>query len=172
LYVSAVHRSTNSRCFLPCALWERSMDLFRWFTLIVISTRFSLLKALLTERWSPRAYPSIWTSTQSDFTHGTMFWYGAYENVPDNRMANEEGLIANGTSIHAGLRTRLWGKTFSDYDHDEKVGFVYIETDGMNLSSQSYERYRCPWNTRHCRRNCQDCRDYKPGLSQHRHRRD
>jgi agmatinase len=45
-------------------------------------------------------------------------------------MANEEGLIANGTSIHAGLRTRLFGKTFSDYEHDEKVGFVYIETDG------------------------------------------
>jgi hypothetical protein len=48
-----------------------------------------------------------------------------------SRMANEEGLIANGTSIHAGLRTRLLGKTFSDYDHDETVGFVYIEADGM-----------------------------------------
>jgi agmatinase len=45
-------------------------------------------------------------------------------------MASEEGLIANGTSIHAGLRTRLWGKSFSDYDHDENVGFVYIEADG------------------------------------------
>lgn len=45
-------------------------------------------------------------------------------------MANAEGLIANGTSIHAGLRTRLWGKSFNDYDHDESVGFVYIEADG------------------------------------------
>ena len=48
-------------------------------------------------------------------------------------MASEEGLIANGTSIHAGLRTRLFGKTFSDFDHDEEVGFVYIETDGTFL---------------------------------------
>lgn len=46
------------------------------------------------------------------------------------RMANEESLIANGTSIHAGLRTRLWGNDFRDYDHDEQVGFVYIEADG------------------------------------------
>ena len=56
--------------------------------------------------------------------------------VTDSRMANEEGLIANGTSIHAGLRTRLFGKSFSDYDHDEKVGFVYIETDGPPLVIQ------------------------------------
>jgi len=46
-------------------------------------------------------------------------------------MASEEGLIANGTSIHAGLRTRLWGHSFSDYDHDEQVGFVYVEADGL-----------------------------------------
>lgn len=57
---------------------------------------------------------------------------GVYENIQEFtfRMANEEGLIANGSSIHAGLRTRLSGKSFSDYEHDEKVGFVYIESDG------------------------------------------
>lgn len=56
-------------------------------------------------------------------------------------MANEEGLIANGTSIHAGLRTRLWGKDFSDYDHDEKVGFVYIEADGSSQILESNIRH-------------------------------
>ena len=57
------------------------------------------------------------------------------------RMANEEGLIANGTSIHAGLRTRLWGKDFSDYEHDEQVGFVYIEADGLSLIIEIDIRY-------------------------------
>jgi agmatinase len=47
-------------------------------------------------------------------------------------MAAREGLIANGTSIHAGLRTKLMGNTFHDYDNDELVGFVYIETDGFS----------------------------------------
>jgi hypothetical protein len=46
------------------------------------------------------------------------------------RIAAKEGLIANGTSIHAGLRTRLMGNAFYDYDIDEQLGFVYIETDG------------------------------------------
>jgi len=50
--------------------------------------------------------------------------------LTDFRIAGEEGLIANGTSIHAGLRTRLWGSSFGDYEEDEKIGFVYIEADG------------------------------------------
>jgi len=62
-------------------------------------------------------------------------------------MANEEGLIANGTSIHAGLRTRLSGTSFSDYDHDDKVGFVYIETDGRLHIITAEIRYRYNWDT-------------------------
>jgi len=73
------------------------------------------------DTWSPGVMPSAWSSTQSELNHGTMFW-----------MASKEGLIANGTSIHAGLRTRLAGKTFSDYEHDAKVGFVYIEADDID----------------------------------------
>jgi len=45
--------------------------------------------------------------------------------------ASEEGLIANGSSIHAGLRTRLWGSSFRDYDDDESLGFVYIEAEDI-----------------------------------------
>lgn len=60
----------------------------------------------------------------------------------DTKVANEEGLITNGTSIHAGLRTGLFGESFSDYDHDEKVGFVYIEADGGSDLVTPEIRYR------------------------------
>jgi hypothetical protein len=62
-----------------------------------------------------------------------------------NSMASEEGLIANGTSIHAGLRTRLLGRSFSDYDHDEQMGFVYIEADGALLLNRRLLKISIPW---------------------------
>jgi len=49
------------------------------------------------------------------------------------RIAAQDGHIANGTSIHAGLRSKLMGRGFADYDTDAKAGFVYIETDGERL---------------------------------------
>lgn len=75
------------------------------------------------DTWHPGAYPSAWanTPTQADFTHGTMFW-----------VASEEGLIANGSSVHAGLRTRLGGTDFADYDNDERQGFLRIEADDID----------------------------------------
>lgn len=68
------------------------------------------------DTWSPGAYPTQWTSTTTDFTHGTMF-----------HLAAQSGYISNGTSVHAGLRTRLTGNGFDDYEHDEEVGFKIIE---------------------------------------------
>lgn len=59
--------------------------------------------------------------TQADFTHGTMFW-----------IASEEGLIANSSSVHAGLRTRLGGSDFADYATDESQGFLRIESDDID----------------------------------------
>ena len=75
------------------------------------------------DTWHPGAYPSAWASTptQADFTHGTMFW-----------IASEEGLIANGSSVHAGLRTRLGGIDYADYENDEKQGFLRIESDDID----------------------------------------
>ncbi|KIW14551.1 agmatinase [Exophiala spinifera] len=75
------------------------------------------------DTWHPGAYPSVWanTPTQADFTHGTMFW-----------VASEEGLIANGSSVHAGLRTRLSGNEWADYDNDERQGFLRIEADDID----------------------------------------
>lgn len=71
------------------------------------------------DTWHPAKYPTAWQSKQSDFTHGTMFW-----------MASNEGLIMNGSSVHAGLRTRLLGH--EDYEDDEKQGFMRITADDID----------------------------------------
>lgn len=75
------------------------------------------------DTFHPSLYPSAWESspTQADFTHGTMFW-----------IASSEGLILNGSSVHAGLRTRLSGTTFFDYEHDEQQGFMRLESDDID----------------------------------------
>ncbi|KAK3171046.1 hypothetical protein OEA41_003130 [Lepraria neglecta] len=71
------------------------------------------------DTWHPAKYPSAWPSAQSDFTHGSMFW-----------IASNEGLILNGSSAHAGLRSRLTG--WDDYEDDERQGFLRISTDDID----------------------------------------
>jgi agmatinase len=78
------------------------------------------------DTWHPAKYPSSWidpedTEAQSYFTHGSMFW-----------MAAKEGLIANGSSIHAGLRTRLSGTDAEDHDDDSQQGWERISTDDID----------------------------------------
>lgn len=74
------------------------------------------------DTWSPgSSYPVQWTSATTDFTHGTMF-----------HLAAQSGFIANGTSVHAGLRTRLAGDDYGDYRHDAEVGFKIIEARDMD----------------------------------------
>ena len=60
-------------------------------------------------------------STQSFFNHGSMFWY-----------ASTEGLIANGSSVHAGLRTRLSGDDNADHVDDSQQGWHRISTDEID----------------------------------------
>ena len=74
---------------------------------------------LISDTWHPSKYPSAWPSAQSDFNHGSMFW-----------IASNEGLILNGSSAHAGLRTRLSG--WEDYDDDERQGFMRISADDID----------------------------------------
>jgi agmatinase len=77
------------------------------------------------DTWHPGAYPNTWSKnpgSQTDFTHGTMFW-----------LASEEGLIRNSSSVHAGLRTRLGGFDYGDYDVDTAVGFYRIEADDIDV---------------------------------------
>lgn len=50
-----------------------------------------------------------------------MFWF-----------ASTEGLIANGSSVHAGLRTRLSGDDATDYDDDTQQGWHRIVTDDID----------------------------------------
>ena len=71
------------------------------------------------DTWHPAKYPSAWPSTQSDFNHGSMFW-----------IASNEGLIINGSSVHAGLRSRLSG--WEDYEDDERQGFMRISADDID----------------------------------------
>jgi agmatinase len=78
------------------------------------------------DTWHPAKYPSAWidpedTSTQSFFNHGSMFWIAA-----------TEGLIANGSSVHAELRTRLSGDDAEDYADDSQQGWVRISTDDID----------------------------------------
>lgn len=73
------------------------------------------------DTWHPAKYPSAWTSAQSDFTHGSMFW-----------IASNEGLILNGSSAHAGLRTRLSGDGWDDFADDERQGFLRIVADDVD----------------------------------------
>ncbi|KAE8327882.1 hypothetical protein BDV39DRAFT_192541 [Aspergillus sergii] len=67
------------------------------------------------------SYPSLWSSPQSDSTHGSMFW-----------LATKEGLIQNGTSVHAGLRTRLTGAGWEDRQRDDEQGFLRLTTEGID----------------------------------------
>ncbi|THW14124.1 Arginase/deacetylase [Aureobasidium pullulans] len=69
----------------------------------------------------PFSYPHNWDSPNSDFNHGSMFW-----------KASNEGLINNGSSVHAGLRTRLSGDDWSTYTEDDKQGFLRISTEDID----------------------------------------
>lgn len=76
------------------------------------------------DTWVPTSYPSSWSDVadpgSGEFTHGSMFW-----------MAHTEGLLSD-TCIHAGLRTRLSGTDFRDYEDDSKQGFARISCDDID----------------------------------------
>ncbi|KZF21469.1 Arginase/deacetylase, partial [Xylona heveae TC161] len=73
------------------------------------------------DTWHPKKYPSAWESDQASFNHGSMFW-----------LASTEGLIVNGSSVHAGLRTRLSGDGWDDYEDDDRQGFLRISSDDID----------------------------------------
>ncbi|KAL4890659.1 arginase family-domain-containing protein [Aspergillus ambiguus] len=66
------------------------------------------------DTWDPyEGYTGI-ASEQSAITHGTFFWH-----------ASREGCINKGASVHAGLRTKLFGPRDFEID-DQVVGFHRI----------------------------------------------
>ncbi|KEF54462.1 agmatinase [Exophiala aquamarina CBS 119918] len=67
------------------------------------------------DTWDPYAGYTGIVSEQSAITHGTFFWH-----------ASREGCISKGTSVHGGLRTKLFSPNDYIIDRDD-VGFTLIE---------------------------------------------
>ncbi|KAF5376005.1 hypothetical protein D9757_008813 [Collybiopsis confluens] len=63
-------------------------------------------------------WPSTGNAIHDGITHGTFF-----------SVAAEEGLMTN-TSIHAGIRCKMWG--IGDIEHDDTVGFQVISTEDID----------------------------------------
>lgn len=70
------------------------------------------------DTWDPSTYPSFNGTNSPSFNHGSMLW-----------MAHKEGIIAQENNVHAGVRTRLGGAGWADYESDDKQGFYRIESD-------------------------------------------
>jgi agmatinase len=83
------------------------------------------------DTWHPAKYPSAWLNDDeydgdniashqpSFFNHGSMFW-----------LAHQEGLLANGSLVHAGLRTRLSSE--DDWTDDAAQGWERISADEID----------------------------------------
>ena len=65
------------------------------------------------DTWKPKVFGGAPT-VQASINHGTYFYH-----------AHGEGLLANDTNIHAGIRTTLSG--LGDYDNDGYCGFEIVE---------------------------------------------
>lgn len=65
------------------------------------------------DTWRPKVFGGA-PSDQASINHGTYFYH-----------ASQEGLLANDTNIHAGIRTTLSG--LSDYENDGYCGFQIVE---------------------------------------------
>ncbi|RVX67207.1 putative agmatinase 1 [Exophiala mesophila] len=65
------------------------------------------------DTWKPKVFGGA-PSKQASINHGTYYYH-----------ASEEGLLANDSSIHAGIRTTLSGP--SDYENDGYCGFTRVE---------------------------------------------
>lgn len=65
------------------------------------------------DTWRPRVFGGAPTE-QASINHGTYFYH-----------AHEQGLLANDSNIHAGIRTTLSG--LSDYENDGYCGFQISE---------------------------------------------
>lgn len=77
------------------------------------------------DTWSPKGYPSYWSSEQSEFTHGSMLW-----------MARNEDLLSENSNVHIGIRTRLSGTDWNDFDDDAKQGWSIYSTEDAWLDGR------------------------------------
>jgi hypothetical protein len=72
-----------------------------------------LLPPPSSDTWKPKVFGGA-PSQQASINHGTYFFH-----------ASQEGLLANDSNIHAGIRTTLSGP--SDYENDGYCGFEIVE---------------------------------------------
>ena len=72
------------------------------------------------DTWAPDKYPSFWSSNTSEFTHGSMLL-----------LAHKYGLIAQKNNLHVGLRTRISGDAWGDFEEDNEIGFKRIFADEL-----------------------------------------
>lgn len=75
------------------------------------------------DTWKPSVFGGA-PSKQASINHGTYFYH-----------ASQEGLLANDTNIHAGIRTTLSG--LSDYTNDGYCGFSRIEARDIDTIGTS-----------------------------------
>ncbi|KAK1751820.1 arginase family-domain-containing protein [Echria macrotheca] len=79
------------------------------------------------DTWHPAKYPTAWSSPQSNFNHGSMFWLAAAEGLLPNSSTG-----GNNPSVHAGLRTRLSGTDESDNLDDTSQNWLRIPADEID----------------------------------------
>ncbi|KAH3670419.1 hypothetical protein OGAPHI_000934 [Ogataea philodendri] len=78
------------------------------------------------DTWLPSKYPSFWSSDQSKFTHGSMLW-----------MAHDEELLSDNYNVHVGLRTRISGTDWEDYQDDDDQGWARFSADDVWINGVS-----------------------------------
>ncbi|KAK6543743.1 hypothetical protein TWF694_000477 [Orbilia ellipsospora] len=76
------------------------------------------------DTWNPSKIHSPWMSDQGHVNHGSMFWLA--------QTAYDPPLIHPNSSVHAGLRTRLSGQDYEDYEDDTNQGWFRIEADEID----------------------------------------
>ncbi|KAI1282441.1 Arginase/deacetylase [Xylaria sp. FL0933] len=88
------------------------------------------------DTWHPEKYPSYWATEQAKFNHGSMFWLAGQEGLLSNSSSPSSSSSGSGSgggpSVHAGLRTRLSGDGFEDFEDDDKQGWVRLSADDID----------------------------------------
>lgn len=85
------------------------------------------------DTWHPAKYPSYWATAQSNFNHGSMFWLAGQEGLLlANSSSSSSSSSSSVASVHAGLRTRLSGDGFEDFEDDDQQGWVRLSADDID----------------------------------------
>jgi agmatinase len=90
----------------------------------------NIVLTIVSDTWKPKVFGGA-PSKQASINHGTYFYHAA-----------QEGLLANDSNIHAGIRTTLSGP--SDYENDGYCGFEIVEAreiDTIGMHGKQERKY-------------------------------